>query len=366
MSSALALARDAARAPTCAYDRVRSQLFRLAAKAGVADDADRIGQAFAAVCRRSLAFPLAGRVPRFSRINADGTPFQLAVAAGHAAPALEFIGDPGWDGVSGAARLRAERTCLATVAHVVGADEELRGIEPLLHELAPESARELRAQSGGALWIGLGFAPPRAAAVRIYVNGAWGTEAQRCARLRRLAAHFGRLDAWLEAQRALPRGMKPLGAALTLVRGAPVTGRIYVSGYGHHLAQYVELAEAVGGGRFAAALRRYGECLLGDDAAFALPTAVCSFGLAAGRPLEPKLELCCHCLFRSDVAASTRLRACFEAVGADTGSYLQALDVLSDGKLDGSALRLHSYAGVGLDGGGERFPVYLQPALGPP
>jgi hypothetical protein len=45
---------------------------------------------------------------------------------------------------------------------------------------------------------------------------------------------------------------------------------------------------------------------------------------------------------------------------------LRLLDVLSDGTLDSSALRLHSYAGVGVKRGVEYFPVYLQPALGHP
>jgi hypothetical protein len=374
MGSGIAVPQDSVYVPTSAYDRVRGQLFRLAAQLGVAADFDRIGQAFAAVCRRSLAFPLAGPVPRFSRINADGTPFQFAAAAGVAAPTLEFLGDPGWDGASGAPRLRAGRTCIATVARIVGADAELREIEPVLDDLAPENARDLLADRGGVFWIGAGFAPRRAAALRIYVNGAWGGEAHRCARLRRLAAHFGLLEAWLEAESALPRGMKPLGAALTVARGAATTGRIYVSGYGRCLQEYVDLARAVCSEPFADVLRRYGECLLGDAAAHPTPTAVCSFGLAAGCALDFKLELCCHCLFKNDVEASTRLRECFATVEAADGQYLQLLDILSDGRLraadverpvlDGKRLRLHSYAGVGVKRGAEYFPVYLQPALG--
>jgi hypothetical protein len=364
MESALAARLDSAYAARSAYDRVRGQLFRLAAQLGVADDFDRIAQTFAAVCRRSLAFRLGGPVPRFSRINADGTPFQFAAAAGPAVPGLEFLGDPGWDGASGAPRLRAARTCIATVARIVGADAELREIEPLLHDLAPESDRALLADRGGAFWIGAGFAPARSAALRIYVNGVWGGEAERCARLRRLAAHFGALDAWLGAQRALPHGMKPLGAALTVARGAAATARIYVSGYGRCLQEYLDLARTVSGEHFADVLRQYGECLLRDDASYPTPTAVCSFGLAAGRPLDFKLELCCHCLFKNDVAASARLGACFEAAGADARPYRSLLDVLSDGKLDGTALRLHSYAGIGTKHGETHFPVYLQPALG--
>jgi hypothetical protein len=362
MQSALAAWRDPASGS--AYDHVRGQLFRLAAQIGLADDADRIAQTLAAVCRRSLAFPLGGRVPRFSRINADGTPFQLGVTPGATAPALEFLGDPGWDGVYGAARLRAGRTCIATVAEILGAAAELREIEPLLRDLAPDNARDLLADRGGAFWIGAGFARPRAAAVRVYVNGAWGPEAERCARLRRFAAHFGLLDAWLAAQRALPRGMKALGCAVTIARGAATTGRIYVSGYGNLIEQYVELARTVSGERFAGVLRRYAASLLRDDVAYPTPTAVCSFGLGAGRPLDFKFELCCHCLFANDVVASERLRSSFDAAGVDAGEYLRMLDVLSDGPLTGSALRLHSYAGVGVKHGVEYFPVYLQPALG--
>jgi hypothetical protein len=366
VASVLHVRQDAAYTVGTAYDRVYGQLSRLAAQLDLADGVERIMQTFDAVCRRSLAFPLAGSVPRFSRINPDGTPFQFAVTAGAPAPALEFLGDAGWAGASGAARLRAGRACIAAVAHILDADAELHQIEGLLRQLAPENARALLADNGGAFWIGAGFKAPQMAALRIYVNGAWGNESDRWSRLHRLAAHFELLEPWHEARSILPCGMKPLGGAITIARNGAATGRIYVSGYGNRIEQYLALARRVSGEHFAGVLGQYAECLLRDDVRYPTPTAVCSFGLSAGRPLEFKLELCCHCLFESDVEASTRLRECFDAAGADAAEYLRVLDVLSEGRLDRNALRLHSYAGVGSNHDREYFPVYLQPALGSP
>jgi hypothetical protein len=207
-------------------------------------------------------------------------------------------------------------------------------------------------------------APRRAPALRIYVNGAWGNEVERWSRLHRLASHFDLDEPWLEARNLLPAGMKPLGGAVTIARDGAATGRLYVSGYGHRMQRYLAVARAVSGEHLADALARYACCLLGDDFRYPTASAVCSFGLSRGRPLETKLELCCHCLFRNDVEASTRLRACLAAVGADAGEYLQLLDILTDGRLDGGALRHHSYAGVGIRDDRAYFPVYLQPALG--
>jgi hypothetical protein len=167
----------------------------------------------------------------------------------------------------------------------------------------------------------------------------------------------------------LPAGVKPLGGALTIARGRAATGRIYVSAYGLRIGPLCDLARAVNGERFAAALRAYARGLLRGDAAYPLPTAVCSFGLAADGPLAMKVELCCHCLFESDVEARERLGECFAAAGVDARAYAALLDVLADGGLDDRALRVHSFAGIGAShdarGDREHYPVYLQPALGP-
>jgi hypothetical protein len=325
-------------------------------------DRERIARTFDTICRRTLAFPHGARVPQFSRINADGAPFQFAVNVG-TAPSLEFMSETAWPGASGSQRLRASRACIAAIAKLFDAEEELEEIEALIDELAPATAPALLTDPAGALWIGAAFMPMGGAALRTYVNGAWGDEAGRWQRLRRVAAHFGADDAWREAERLLPPAMKPLGAALAIAKDCAPTGRIYVSGYGHRFERYEALARAVSGERFAAMLHGYGERLLGADLAFPTPTAVCSFGLSAGRPLDFKLELCCHCLFASDLQASTRLRACFDLAGADAANYLRVLDALSRGNLDGDRLCLHSYAGIGCKQGAEYFSVYLQPDL---
>lgn len=362
--ASVAVRRDPGNAAETAFERVRRQLLRLTSELGLDDDVERIVRAYRAICGRSLAFQPADRLARFSRINADGTPLQFATAAGAPARSLELFGEEGLPGMSGAERWCAGRACIAAVARLVDADAELADVARLLDELAPQNAAASSTARSGAFWIGASFAAKRSAALRIYVNGGWGEEAARWSRLDALASHFGLLDRWHEARSLLPAGMNAHGSALTVAKRRAAAGRIYLSGYGIHFDQYLALARALCGDHFAGVLGRYGERLLGDELRYPTPPAVCSFGLAAGQPLDFKLELCCHCLCESDAAAQARLLECFDAVGADAREYLGLLDVLAEGACSERDVRLHSYAGAGLKDGREYFPVYLQPSVG--
>ncbi|HEX6998775.1 MAG TPA: hypothetical protein VF322_11565 [Gammaproteobacteria bacterium] len=346
-----------------AYDRVAAELARLAPAFGLTERRELLLAAFDAIGRESLAWPLGDRRWAQSRINADGTPFQLATALGPATPALQFLGEAGPPAAPPPVRQAASRACWIKLAALFGAQTELCDARPLLAALAPENDWRLAAEPAGAFWIGAAFAPARPPQLRIYCNGAWGPERDRWLRLDRFAAELGVAAEWRAARAALPRHLRPLGAAVTIARGAAPAGRIYVSGYGGRLADYERLARAVSGERFAAALHRYAEHLLGEDCERPTPSAVCSLGLGAGNPMGLKVELCSHCLFPTDAAARAALESCFGAAGVDSSPYTSLLQTLADGdRLDGE-VRYHSYAGIGTGGERHHYSVYLQPKL---
>src|SRR6185312_5334856 len=79
-----ALTRDAAapaaqRWPPSLFRHVGDQITRLMPLLGVERSTPQIREAFAILCRESLAPPEDDQVPRVSRLNADGTPFQFGL-----------------------------------------------------------------------------------------------------------------------------------------------------------------------------------------------------------------------------------------------------------------------------------------------
>ena len=346
-----------------AFDHVRQQLNRLTRLIGLQDVKDQVFRAYDAICTRSLGFPLGERPPWFSRINADGTPFQYSATLGAPFRSLQFLGEAGWPNASGTERIRASRECIDYVARIFNADTELKAVEDLISALTPVKDSQLITDSAGAFWIGAAFAPNRKPKLRIYLNGNWGRENDRWAQLRHLASHFGLLNEWINAEKILKRETKPLGCAFTISRGAKVSGRIYVSAYGKLIDYYEELVRAISGDQFANVMLQHAECLLGTDRIYPTPTAVCSLGLVEGGSLDFKFELCTHCLFKNDVEASHRLNKCFALAGVNAINYRQLLEILSNGRLDDRSLQLHCYSGVGIKQGVKYYSVYLKPKL---
>jgi hypothetical protein len=356
-------ARDVPWSGDSAFFRVRQQLNRLTRRLDLKDVDGLIFRAYDAICGHSLDFSPGERPPGFSRINVDGTPFQYSANLGVPFRSLQFLGEAGRPNASGNERIRASLECIAYIASIFEANAEFKTARDLISDLAPVKDPQLITDPAGAFWIGTAFAPDRNPQLRIYINGRWGNENDRWAQFRLFASRFGVFNTWIEAEKILTPEVKPLGCALTITRGSNVTGRIYVSAYGKLIDYYERLARAVSGDQFANVLHQYAECLLGADIKYPTPTAVCSFGLVEGKPLDFKFELCIHCLFTNDVDASERLNECFSLACVDAVDYRHLLEVLAEGKLDNQALQLHCYAGVGVRQGEKYFSVYLKPKL---
>jgi hypothetical protein len=348
-----------------AYGYVGSQIRALIAQFGLQSSQPQIEQVYAEICRESLAFPLGRRPPGHSRINHDGTPFQFSVTLGSPFRSLQFLGEAGTPGSSGAERIRVSRACIAAVARTLYADASLSAVFGLLDALAPGTDMDLLADPAGAFWIGAAFASGHAPRLKIYTNACWGGERDRWARLERLAGYFGALEPWQKLADTLAAELQPLGTSVTIAGREPPSGRIYLSAYGKRIAYYEALARSIHGDGFGQVLQQYGKCMLGNDTIYPTQTAVCSFGVGAGAELDYKFELCGHCLFSSDVEAASRLRAWFETANLDPVDYVDVLDVLAEGHLSDQAPDLHVYVGVGLKQGRPYSTVYLKPRLGP-
>jgi hypothetical protein len=348
-----------------AYSHVGSQIRALISRFGLQSSQAQIEQVYAEICGESLAFPLGARPPGHSRINHDGTPFQLSVTLGPPFRSLQFLGEAGTPGLSGAERIRVSRDCIAAVAQNLQADASLSAVSGLLDALAPDTDIDLLADPAGAFWIGAAFASGHAPRLKIYANACWGGERDRWARLERFACHFGVLEPWQKLTDTLAADLQPLGTSVTIAGDELPSGRIYLSAYGKRVTYYEALARSIHGDGFGQVLQQYGECMLGDDYIYPTQTAVCSFGVGAGTELDFKFELCGHCLFSSDAEAVSRLRAWFEAAHLDPTGYLDVLELLSEGHLSDKAVDLHVYVGVGLKQGRPYSTVYLKPKLDP-
>jgi hypothetical protein len=300
---------------------------------------------------------------RRSRLNADGTPFQLALALGTGATALQFLTETGPALADNDARLAAAREAIEELAPRLGATRSLARARALLDDLAPPDALDLLADEAGAIWLGASFAPGRSPRLKIYVNLKWGSETSRWARLETFAAS-ARLAAPLERIKPLVAGkLEPLGVSLDLASDDPIAGRIYLSGYGRSVREYELLAGACDGalGHW---LRRYCAVLLGDDRRQPTRSTVFSLGGQTGSRPDYKLEFCAHCALASDVEARERSLEWLDELGVSPGPYLGVLDVLSDGPLSGGSTELHVYLGVGTRQGGVYSTFYLNPACG--
>jgi hypothetical protein len=362
-NSAIAPSRPAPDLSRSAYGHVGGQIAALVQRLGLEPLRPRVMQAYEDVCRGSLAFPLGSRPPAYSRINEDGTPFQFAVTVGPLHRSLQLLGEPGAPGLSGAERYRESRACIATVAGRLQLSTALAAVADLLDRLAPSRDPALLADPAGAFWIGLGFSAARAPRLKIYTNAAWGREPDRWARLGRFASYFGADAPWQALASWPDLDMQPLGTAVTLGADAQPYGRIYLSATGKRSAYFEELARSVGADAFAQVLQEYAQCVLGDDYPYPTRSAVCSFGMGGGPGLDFKLEFCAHCLYASDVEAASRLHSWFAAAGLDPAGYVEALDVLSQGRLSNRAPDLHRFVGAGLKQGTPYFSVYLKPSL---
>ena len=344
------------------YDVVDNRLAQLIPVLGLRAQAATIRRTYEGLCGESLALPVGVRPLQPSRLNADGTPFQLGLALGAGPPALQFLSETGRPLASNGDRLEAAREAIEELTPRLGAASSLAQAQALLDGLVPSDV-DLPAIDAGAIWLGARFAPGRKPQLKVYVNLKWGKETSRWARLEGFAASVRLAAAWERIKPLVVGRLEPLGVSLDLAVDHPIAGRIYLSGYGRSVREYEGLVGACDP-TLASSLRRYCAIILGDDLRHPTRSAVFSFGGHTDSRTDCKLELCAHCALASDVDARERSLAWLDDVGASAEPYRSVLDILSPGPLSRGSTDLHVYLGVGAKQGAVYSTFYLNPAGG--
>jgi hypothetical protein len=350
--------------PASLYDVVDNRLAHLIDLLGLRRQAATIRDTYECLCGESLAFPAGTRPLRWSRLNADGTPFQLALALGPEATALQFLTETGPPLADNGARLVAAHEAIEELAPRLRAARSLNGTRTLLDMLAPPADVDLLSDEAGAIWLGASFTPGRSPRLKVYVNLKWGKETSRWSRLERLAASVRLAGAWEHIEPLVVGKLEPLGVSLDLQADRPIAGRIYLSGYGRTVREYEDLVGACDP-TLASSLRRYCAIMLGDDLQYPTRSAVFSLGGHTDAHTDCKLELCAHCALASDVDARERSLAWLDDVGVSAEPYRSVLEILSPGPLSRVSTELHVYLGVGVKQGAVYSTFYLNPAVGP-
>lgn len=345
-----------------AFARGAARLDDLVAMFGLDDQARLIGAAYVAICDRSLTSRADGPAAS-SRLNADGTPLQFATVVGPRPAPLRLVADPGVLNHDGGSRMRDAFGALSRTAELLGAEAELSAVRPLLAELAPQHAAQLRAEPAGALWVGTAFAPGAVPRLRVYLNGAWGSPETRGRRIRRFTEHFGRADQWDDLEAQFPLALSPLGLSLTLTPGKPLRGAIYLRAFGLRVSDYANLALAASGHADADRIRAFGAALLGDGVAHPAPSAALSFHFGPEPGLPTELEFCAHCTYRDDVDAQAQLERLFDHAGLESAPYHHLVRALAPSSPRPGPPRLHAFIGTPAKGAGPAYSVYVKPDL---
>lgn len=345
-------------------DEVRTRLCRLIPIFGVGRQTSDILTAFETLCGESLAIDASARSPERSRINADGTPFQISLdLTGDGAPALQFLGEAGRLEDGAGARRTASEAAIRVLARLCDVEVPLEAVWQRLQRLAP-AARDAATAPTSTFWVALRFAPHGPPAVTVYANGAWGREDDRWRRCAELAADMDAGERWRRV--ATEAGaLSPLGAAITLRRASPPRARVYLRGYGRPLQTYRDAMASVTPAHEAdAALSTCARALLGDAARRPTPSAVFSLDLGNDPTAGAKLEFCAHCAFDDDAVAGERIGRWLRAAGFGDAPYHDVVAVLTEGRppaVSGVRPSLHAFVGVGVRTGTSYASVYLNP-----
>lgn len=345
------------------FDHVASVLSDWSTRLGLSTQAARIIGTYDALCRESLDLPVGRRPLQASQLNADGTPFQLALILGAGRPALQFLTEAAAPGSHGAARLQAATRAMRQLAALIDAESALVEVQPWIDALAPPVDADLLACEAGALWLGAGFAQDCGACMKVYVNARWGPAPARWGRLDELAARFGQADAWRALAATMP-GAEPLGAAVLIGADAPPSARLYLTGQGRDLAGGLAFAQRGGGTRFRTHVEQAASLLLDGSPASATRALVASIALRSDGLADPKVELCAPWIFDSDAQAAARCRCWLDRIDVDPALYERGLALCAGAAPDASACVAHAYVGAGLSRGHVSASFYFNPAAG--
>src|SRR4051812_31465683 len=130
------------------FNAVGARLESLIPRFGLADRRAQVFDAYRLICGESLALPVGDQRPEMCRINRDGTAVQFSLALSRSErPALQFFGEAGAPGSSGADRMARGHDAIRAVATLIGADRELAAVSDLLEQIAPRDASP-RAKAG--------------------------------------------------------------------------------------------------------------------------------------------------------------------------------------------------------------------------
>ena len=347
------------------FGPVRERVEQLIGVFGVGAQEAAILAGFDALCGEALGSDSREHTPERSRINIDGTPlqFSLSLARQRRAP-LQFLAEPGRPGCDSAERLAAGRAAFERLAEICGVVDRAAQARPLLDVLAPFANRELLADSAGVFWFALSCPADRPPSLTIYTNGRWGSMPSRSSRLERFAAFFDSLGVWRSTMRAAPFGLTPLGTAITMSRGQPLSGRAYLSAYGVPMSSYRALFSDLDNAPEAGtAFDAFARHVVGDDLPYPTRSAVFSVAFGCTGCPAPKLELCAHCAFENDVDAADRIARWLHAADLDAELYRSVLRTVTTRYplRRGEVPTVHAYVGVGSRGPEQYASVYLNP-----
>jgi hypothetical protein len=291
------------------------------------------------------------RLGGYSELNSDATPIQLCLTAGVGGRrAVRIIADPAWRLSDPAARLA--ESCVALAHALPMADAASLGplCETLLAHAVPAGPNAIRAFPSAFFWLGAGLGRPGFAIyadLRSYLpHDPWAVPREW------LAALLPEARPALAVLRALDAHAEP--ASLALEGSRPERGRAKIY---WRLRRPVPLAalgiELLPDPRIAAFLIR----VIGDREMNLSGTVMSAgFDLATGAMADVKIDLCAHCLPRSDSEWIKVLDGVCRQL--DLALPIEAADLGPDR----AAL---SFAGLGIDqGGAARLNIYLKPATG--
>jgi hypothetical protein len=333
--------------PSDGHAPAPGRLSRLARLLGVSGREAEIRRCFQLVCGDSLE-PGAG----WSSLNADGVPVQFALSLPNGRrPALEFVGESFRAGMEFGERRAFGLEQMTHLAEALGLNSDLNLVRSGLEDLTVEGSPADGEDPAGAFWIGASFDPAGTASMTVYANARRGPEGSRSERLAAFTQTvaeraWGRIFAVAEAA-----ALKPLGAGVRIAAGSRPHARIYFGAYGVTPRVFRRMfRDADAPPQFDAALAAFFDAVLESDS-FPTQSVVFSFGSSGDGEWSPKLELCAHCAWPTADEAAARCGACLDQLGADAGSYREAIRIAG----------VPVYVGVGMRNAEPYASLYLNP-----
>lgn len=343
------------------YDILSEQLSALTDNLDLNDQKNLIMKAYEVTCKESLGHLKSKPLPDFSRMNPDGTPFQFSLHLSSKSSSLQYLTEAGILGSSVADRMKLSRTKMHALAGLLHVVPEMSVASKLIDQVAPENDPELLCDAAGAFWVGAGFSLAARPKLTIYVNGSWGSESRQWERISSFVADFGGNNLWETSRKLLCSGMKPLGLAISLSEGAPLSGRVYLRVYGNSLSYFDSLVQLTRNKMYHSYFERFIDTFLGEDKNYPLRSIVCSYGFGEGTVTDFKFELCGHCALENDVIAKEKCLRWFNSVGLNSSAYLAMLRVMAKEKLSSKSIHLHSHIGLGLKEEEVYSTIYFNP-----